>query len=194
MNSRRRICPQGRFALRLNLALCDRAASQKWRTSSIKCLWAGCPFRVIFRLRLASRPGPFLPQQRTCDDCIGMSVSCQQLHQVAGFPEGVKTADTSSIRIETRRHPCRQSREPIWRLVRCRMNAIRGGQHNRVVEERYGPPFRANRMEREVTGTGRGIGSGRPRYPVGRFPEAAEETPCEDQAVTTQSKIPAGDG
>src|SRR3984893_18421180 len=33
---------------------------------------------VIFRLRAAFQPGPLIPQQRTCGDCIGMSVSCQE--------------------------------------------------------------------------------------------------------------------
>jgi hypothetical protein len=34
--------------------------------------------RVVFRLRVASRPGPLVPRQRTCGDCIGMSVSCHK--------------------------------------------------------------------------------------------------------------------
>ena len=33
---------------------------------------------VIFRPQAFSKPGPFVLQQRTCRDCIGMSVSCQQ--------------------------------------------------------------------------------------------------------------------
>lgn len=36
-----------------------------------------CPLRVIFRPRAASELGPFVPQQRTCRDGTGMSVSCQ---------------------------------------------------------------------------------------------------------------------
>ena len=36
-------------------------------------------FGVIFRLRAAFQPGPLIPQQRTCGDRIGTSVSCQQL-------------------------------------------------------------------------------------------------------------------
>jgi hypothetical protein len=30
------------------------------------------------------RQGPFLPQQGTCRDCIGMSVSCQKRHRTSG--------------------------------------------------------------------------------------------------------------
>jgi hypothetical protein len=30
-----------------------------------------------FRRRAASQPSPLIPQQRTCGDCTGMSVSCQ---------------------------------------------------------------------------------------------------------------------
>src|ERR1700676_2671590 len=32
---------------------------------------------VIFRLQAASQPSPFTRRQRTCSDCIDMSVSCQ---------------------------------------------------------------------------------------------------------------------
>src|SRR4029077_8092171 len=32
---------------------------------------------VNFGSRTTSGTGPFLPQQRTCGDCVGMSVSCQ---------------------------------------------------------------------------------------------------------------------
>jgi hypothetical protein len=38
-----------------------------------------CPLRVIFRLRIASELGLFIPQQRTSGDCNGMSVSYQLL-------------------------------------------------------------------------------------------------------------------
>jgi hypothetical protein len=31
-----------------------------------------CLFRVIFRLRASSEPGPFIPQQQTCRYFIGM--------------------------------------------------------------------------------------------------------------------------
>ena len=39
--------------------------------------------RVIFRRRAGSQPGPLIPQQRTCGDCTGMSVSCQQRTRAA---------------------------------------------------------------------------------------------------------------
>jgi hypothetical protein len=37
-----------------------------------------CPSWVINGPRAASQPGPLIPQQRTCGNCTGMSVSCQQ--------------------------------------------------------------------------------------------------------------------
>jgi hypothetical protein len=45
--------------------------------------YAQGPKWVIFRLRAASQPGPFIPQQQTCGDCIGMSVLCCQLRTPA---------------------------------------------------------------------------------------------------------------
>src|SRR6266403_1228419 len=52
-----------------------RCRSGLWEDDRAIYLAASCPLRVIFRLRAASQPGPLIPQ-RTCGDCIGMSVSC----------------------------------------------------------------------------------------------------------------------
>lgn len=41
--------------------------------------WVDVAFGFFFRPRASSKPGPFVPQkQRTCRDCIGMSVSCRE--------------------------------------------------------------------------------------------------------------------
>jgi hypothetical protein len=34
----------------------------------------------------ATELGPLIPQQRTCDDCIGMSVSCQRTKSLRDSP------------------------------------------------------------------------------------------------------------
>jgi hypothetical protein len=55
-------------------------------------------------LGAASRLGPFIPRQRTCGDCIGMSVSCQkQTSPIGHFGRGdadKKAPDAAGASIE----------------------------------------------------------------------------------------------
>jgi hypothetical protein len=45
-----------------------------------------CLLGVKLGPRAASKPGPLIPQQRTCRDCIGMSVSCHSTKSLRDSP------------------------------------------------------------------------------------------------------------